>query len=133
MNRFYYLAFILLTACFEVPDLAVVQGSHPKKQKYKINQLQKKLEVAEKEEKKAKEEVEKLSSEIFEAKLALIRKQIDFYEKKKTKGTSLFLEERETLYQMIQLGPLSSALQAQFELDRILHLITADSDECSNL
>ncbi len=127
--KFTYLIFLFLTACFSGPELAVVQGVSPKKQKQKINLLQKKLETAEKEEKKAKEEVEKLAFEINDAQLALIRKQVDLYEKKKEKVTPLFLEEREALYQMIQSGPSSSAFQAQLELDRILRVITEHSDE----
>ena len=91
---------MVLSACFSTAELPVVQGLSAKKQKQKIVVLQKKLESAEKEQKKVQDEVGKLASEIHEAQLALIRRQVDEAERKK--AHSLFLEERETLYQMIQ-------------------------------
>ncbi len=121
------LLLLLLSSCFHTSDFPVVQGLSAKKQKQKIVVLQKKLESAEKEQKKVQNEVEKLASEIHEAQLALIRRQVDEAERKK--APSLFLEERETLYQMIQSGPSPSAFEAQVELDRILRIITEFSDE----
>jgi hypothetical protein len=127
------LLFLLLTGCFQGPEQLLVQGPSAKKQKLKIAVLQKKLEQAEKEQQKAHTEVERLAAEIEKAKLALIRKQIDKYEQKTEKIASLFLEEREALYQMIQTGPSPAALEAQVELDRILRLITELSDEGKNV
>lgn len=122
----------LLMSCFYVPEFPVVQsGLSAKKQKQRIAVLQKKLESAEKEHKKVQIEVEKLASEIHEAQLALIRRQIDEAERKKT--ASLFLEEREALYEMIQSGPSPAAFEAQVELDRILRIITELSDERKNV
>lgn len=107
----------------------VVQGISAKKQKQRITTLQKKLEAAEQERRKAQSEVERLAFEIDQAQLALIRKQVDKYEQKKEKTPSLFLEEREELYRMIQTGPSPASFEAQVELDRILRIITALSDE----
>lgn len=128
----YIVFLIFLTACFSNPELAVVQGPSPKKQKQKIAVLQKKLELAEREQKKVQSEVEKLAFEIDEVQLSLIRRQVDDYEKKSDKMPHLFLDEREALYRMIQTGPSPSAFEAQVELDRILRLITELSDEGKN-
>lgn len=129
----YLLILLIFTGCFQGPEQLLVQGPSAKKQKLKIAVLQKKLEQAEKEQQKALTEVERLAAEIEQAKLALIRKQIDKYEHKTEKAVSLFLEEREALYQMIQTGPSPSAFEAQVELDRILRLITELSDEGKNV
>lgn len=120
---------LLLTACFSAPEQMVAQGASAKKQKQRISTLQKKLELAEKERLKVQSEVEQLALEIDRAQLALIRKQLDKYEQKKEKTPSLFLEEREVLYRMIQSGASPSSFEAQVELDRILRIITALSDE----
>lgn len=130
----YFILFLLLTGCFSSNEQAfVVQGPSAKKQKQKIAVLQKKLEQAEKEQKKVEDEVERLASEIDQVQLSLIRKQVDKYEKKNEKSPSLFLEERESLYRMIQSGPSPSSFEAQVELDRILRLITELSDEGKNV
>lgn len=117
----------VLSACFGGNEQLLVQGPNAKKQRQKISNLQKKLEVAAKEKEKAITEVERLQNEIDEAKLALIRKQIDDYEKRKEKN--VFVEEREVLYRLIQSGESSKAFEAQVELDRILRVITELSDE----
>lgn len=122
------LALLLLTSCMTTPDQPIIQTISPKKQKQKIAHLQKKLQIAEKEQKKVQSEVESLISEIDEVQLSLIRRQLDDYEKKSTKSLNLFLEEREALYRMIQAGPSPASLEAQAELDRILRLITELSD-----
>lgn len=133
MNKF--LIFIFLTSCGlrtspNVADLA------PTKQKQKIALLQKKLQLAEKEQKKIKAQVERLSDEMREAEIAYIRKQIDDYEEIIRKYPSkkadfdradLFLEEREKLHRMIQSS--ESTYEAQIVLDRILQLITELSDQ----
>lgn len=117
----------VLSACIGGGEQLLVQGPNAKKQRQKISNLQKKLEVAAKEKEKAITEVERLQNEIDEAKLALIRKQIDDYEKRKEKN--VFVEEREVLYRLIQSGESSKAFEAQVELDRILRVITEFSDE----
>lgn len=125
-----YIPLLFLTSCFTHSlDQPIAQGPSPKKQKQKIIALQKKLEQAEKEQLKVQSEVEKLSAEINEAQLSLIRRQIDQYERKAHKTPQLFLDEREALYQMIQTGPSPAAFEAQVELDRILRLITELSDK----
>ncbi|MBX7067345.1 MAG: hypothetical protein K1X28_08950 [Parachlamydiales bacterium] len=111
----------------------LVQGPNAKKQRQKISNLQKKLEVASKEKEKAETEVERLQREIDEAKLALIRRQVDDYESRKDKRSALFMEEREALYRLIQSGDSAKAFEAQVELDRILRIITELSDEDKNL
>ena len=109
-------------------SLLVQQSLSPKKQRQKIAVLQKKLESAEKEQKKIETDVEKIAREIDEAQIALIRRQLDEYENRAHNKASLFVEEREALYRMIQSGPSPSAFEAQVELDRILRLITEFSD-----
>lgn len=126
---------LLLTGCFDslkLQDPFISQSLSPKKQKQKIAVLQKKLEAAEKEHRDAQTEVEKLASEIEEAQLALIRRQVDDYERKNERSSALFLDEREALYQIIQTGPGPASFQAQIELDRILRLITERSDDGKN-
>jgi len=127
------LFFFLLTSCFCGGERAIVQGPSPKKQKQKIAMLQKKLQLAEKEQKKVQTEIEKLVCEIDEVQLFLIRRQIDDYETKKDKTPHLFLQEREALYRMIQEGPSPSAFEAQVELDRILRIITELSDASKHI
>ncbi len=117
----------VLTSCFGGSDAILVQGLSPKKQRQKIAFLQKKLEIAEKEKEKIESDARKLALEVNEAKLALIRRQIDEYEKKKEWTPTLFMEEREILYQLIQ-SASPQAFEAQVELDRILQLITELSD-----
>ncbi len=107
----------------------VVQGPSTKKQKQKIALLQKKLEIAEREHEKVQSEVERLALEIERAQISLIRRQLDKYEQSSEKPSSLFLDERDALYRIIQTGPSPSSFEAQVELDRILRLITALSDE----
>lgn len=126
--RIMFSSLLLLTGCFSISDTFVVTAPNPKKMKQKIAVLQKKLDSAEKEYNQAKEEVEKLSDEINEMQLALIRSKVDKYEKKNEKDTSLFLDEREQLYKIIQTGPSPAAFDAQVELDRILRIITEVSD-----
>jgi septal ring factor EnvC (AmiA/AmiB activator) len=131
MRRFFLLLF--LASCTISPDTPIAQAPNPKKQKQKIALLEKKLEVAAKEQQKALTEVERLAAEVNEAKLALIRRQIDRFEEKHPAAPALFLEEREALYQMIQEGPSPAALEAQAELDRILRIITERSEEKKGL
>lgn len=127
--RCYYLALLLLSSCFTGNEHLIVQSITPKKQKQKIAFLQKKLEQAHKEQKKIEEEVATLSDEIDQARLALIRRQVDEQERSGKKHPKLFRDEREALYKIIQEGPSPTAFEAQVELDRILRLITELSDE----
>ncbi len=133
------LLFLVLASCSSCRhSSSAIQELPPTKQKQKIALLQKKLHLAEKEEKKIHMQVERLSDEMHEARLRLIRKQIDEYEemirknprkKKDLDSGELFLEEREQLHRMIQSG--ASSFEAQLVLDRILQLITNLSDERS--
>jgi hypothetical protein len=86
------------------------------------------IQSAEKVQKKAESEVEKIASEIHRAELALIHRQIDDYERAGKKIPHFFLEEREILYRIIQNGPSAAAFEAQVELDRILRIITQLGD-----
>lgn len=124
----FILLLFFLTSCFSSSEAPIAQVPNLKKQKQKIALLEKKLEQAEKAQRKALTEVEKLADEIDQAKLALIRRQIDKHEEKNAPAPTLFLEEREALYRMILDGPSPAALEAQVELDRILRLITELSD-----
>ena len=148
--RISIVALFILTQCMmgRAPgvgdDQAVVQTLPATKQKQKIALLQKKLEVAEKAQKKAEDEVERLAKEVHLAQLSLIRKQVASYEEQihklqsdpqkyaqllQIESSTLFLKEREMLHQMIQTGPSPSAFEAQVVLDRILRMITEISDD----
>ncbi len=133
MKSIYLLVLLFLSCCFSSHEQFVVQNISPKKQKQKIANLQKKLQIAEKEQKKLESDVERLAREIDEAQIALIRRQLDDYEMRNDKISKLFVEEREALYRMIQSGPSPSAFEAQVELDRILRMITELSDEEKNV
>ena len=120
---------IFLSSCFSGREEYIVQTPTPKRQKQKIALLQKKLKGAEKEQLKISSEIERISREISETEISLIRRQLDEYERRNNTSFSLFMEEREALYRMIQSGPSPEAFEAQVELDRILRLITEMSDE----
>lgn len=147
--KYILLSFVMFTSCFlnHLPTPAgeqpVVVAAPAIKQQQKVTVLQKKLEAAELEQKKAEEEVERLLKEVSDAQLALIRKRVDSYEQQIQKlqtdpqkyaqllqleSSTLFLKEREMLHQMIQTGPSPSAFEAQVVLDRILRMITEISD-----
>jgi len=107
------------------------------KQKQKIIFLHRKLEIAEKEQKKINNYVERLSDEVKDAELAYIRNQIDAYEEFTRSIPSkrndfarnrFFFNEREKLRKMIESG--NSTFEAQAILDRILQLsVNLESDE----
>lgn len=112
------------------------QDLPPTKQKQKIALLQKKLQLAEREQRKIKAQVERLSDEMREVELAYIRKKVDDYEElirkhpsKKTDidSADFFEDEREKLHHMIQNS--ESIFEAQVVLDRILQLITELSNQ----
>lgn len=105
------------------------------KQRQRVTLLQKKLQMAEKEQKKIETEVEWLNEELALAKLTLISKLVDEFEvgvrqnPKKWNGAQtghLFLKERESLYELIQTS--SYSFEAQMVLDKILQLITELSE-----
>lgn len=105
------------------------------KQRQRVTLLQKKLQMAEKEQKKIDMEVESLGEEIALAKLTLISKVVDEFEEgvrqnpQKWRGGqtgNLLLKERESLYELIQTS--SYSFEAQMVLDKILQLITELSD-----
>lgn len=130
------LILIILASCGMRSSNTCVQDLPPTKQKQKIVLLQKKLQLAEKEQKKIQAQVERLTDEMREVELAYIRRKIDEYEDlirktptKKADFTSsdLFLEEREKLHKMIQSG--NSIFEAQIVLDRILQLVTELGDQ----
>ncbi len=136
--------FVLLASCSyqtePTPlDSAWTQKELPvSKQKQRISYLQKKLDLAQKSLQKAQDEEGRLIEEVQEAKLVLIAKQIDAYERQIDQNPhryasllqpemgNLFLQEREELDALIRSG---ASLQAQALLDRILRLITQLSDD----
>ncbi len=136
---------LLLTSCSGFMSFGdgqpIVKELSSKKQKQKIEQLEKKREIAQKSQRNAEEEITHLNKEIHQAQLALIRKRVDEIEKQiqqiesdpqkyayllQMEISALFLQERELLHKMIQKEP--SSLEAQMELDRILRVITEFSD-----
>jgi hypothetical protein len=115
----------------------------PTKQKQKIAFLQKKIDRAEKEQKKIEETIELLQEEMQQAELILVRRMVLETEEKLRKFeedstnrskytdheiSNLFLEEREVLYRMIQSEPTPASFEAQAVLDQILGLITTLAD-----
>jgi CRISPR/Cas system CMR subunit Cmr6 (Cas7 group RAMP superfamily) len=126
---FKILLLLLLASCGlrTTPNVAELA---PTKQRQKIALLQKKLQFAEKEQKKVNAQVERLGDEMREAELAYIHKQVDNYEELIRRQPSkmadfepadLFLEERERLHKMIHSS--ESVYEAQVVLDRILQLM----------
>ena len=112
----------------------------PTKQKQKIAFLQKKLELAEKQQQKIEEEIGFLQEEMKKAELALVRRIVFETEEKLRKFeenpsnrsrevSNLFLEERQILHRIIQDGPTTASFEAQGVLDQILQMITNLSDE----
>lgn len=119
---------LCLSSCFQTSEMGMVKH------------LERKLESAEKVQKRAETEVAQLKDEIVKAQLSMIRKQIDEYEKWVGKDpqkvpelvqhgiSGLFIQEREALHRVIQSAPDVFADEAQAQLDRILRMITALSD-----
>jgi len=131
-------ALLLLTSCTGSYLEDSSQEMPLTKQRQRVAFLQKKLQMAEKEQKKMTEELERLSEEVTLAKLSLISRLVSECEQeilhnpKKWSGVpteSLFLKERESLYEMIQTS--SYSFEAQMVLDKILQIITELSDEKS--
>lgn len=129
------LILLFLTSCvlLQTSD-EFTQVLPPTKQKQKIALLEKKLQRAEKEQKKVEEEVGRLSNAVKEAQIALIQKQIEDYRKAHPQKldpeevVSFFLKEREILHGMVLDGPSFTAFEAQKVLDQLLEMITELSD-----
>jgi len=135
----------LLAGCTLPPSGSeVLVKLSPTKQKQKIVFLQKKLQLAEKEQRKIAEQVDFLEEEIKQAELAFVKRIVFETEDKirkfeenplhrlkltESEISHLFLEEREILHRMIQASPTPASLEAQGLLDQILRLITSLSDE----
>lgn len=126
---------LLLTSCLTQRTTGEFAVLSPSRQKQKIVLLEKKLKRAEKEQREIEEEVDRLSSAVKEAQLALIRKQVeDYQDKMQIKGfvqgdpSTLFLKERETLNNILSDGASVNRFEAQRTLDQILEMITSLSD-----
>jgi hypothetical protein len=124
-----------LISCTSSYNEAVLQDLPLTKQRQRITFLQKKLQMAEREQKKIETEVEWLHEEISLAKLTVISKLVDDSEKEiqlnpkkwsKVQSETLFLKEREALYEMVQTS--SYSFEAQLVLDKLLQMITELSD-----
>jgi hypothetical protein len=103
------------------------------KEKERIAALHKKLKGAEKEHLRTVDEIAQLHEEVRQTQLALVQRRIEEYEKKgiswRDQPSSLFLEERQLLHEIIQAGPSPAALEAEIVLDQILRIITDLSDD----
>lgn len=130
MKKIQLISLLILSSCHLGSDGSAFQSLSVQKQKMRLVNLEKKLERAKEIEAHAKIQLEELKEEVDSAKVYLIRKELDDFEKTKRRdGNSLFAEEREALYDLIQKGPSSASFEAQIELDRILRIITEFSDE----
>lgn len=104
--------------------------------------LQKKLEKAKRTLSEEEQAIDKLRSQLCDAELNAIESKVDVFEKKwksdparlmqapRRDIANLFIEDREVLTRIIQVGP--DTMRAQVLLDRILQLITQMSDSVSN-
>ena len=120
-----------------VANHSFLSGSD-RKQKQKVVVLQKKLEIAERSLAKNQAEVEDLRSLLYDAQLDSIESRVAMLERKwqidpvalsqalYQETARLFLEERETLHQILQANV--SVHRAQSLIDRILQLITQIND-----
>ncbi len=139
--------FCVLSLCLFVSSCTVREqingqttflSGYDRKQKQKVVVLQKKLDMAERALEKSQDEVDYLRANLCDAQLESIELQIEHIERKwqldpvalsqtlYADTASLFLEERETLYQILQMG--LSVHRAQSLIDRILQLITQVND-----
>lgn len=132
MKRWFWLVF--LTGCAGI-DLSVAHHDLPiTKQKQRVLVLQKKLSQAEKEQEKTTMRVEDLKTQLADAELTIIRREVDSWEEVASRPSAylrapeeLFLREREKLKELIEEGTLS--FEAQVLLDRILQDATLFSDD----
>ena len=136
---------LLFTSCTSYSGLSEWgQRTPARKEELKLLALQRKLDVAEGERQRALDEVDGLRSEIQEAQIAFVAKQLDLYERQlakiltdpkryeeflQTEASLLFVKEREMLHEMIRSGSPTASFEAQGILDRILRLITELNDE----
>jgi hypothetical protein len=120
------LLLLLLGGCVHTTPIAHTLS--PKKQKQRIHILEKKLEGAKQELRKAQDAVEEIEMELEGAQIALVKRSLDEYEKKHPKQTELFVEEKEVLYRLIREGPNPGSFAAQAELDRLQRLSTESSE-----
>lgn len=95
----FFLAFFL-TGCFEPTNIAILQTLQNKKDL--LTYLEEKLQKAEKINEETKVEILMLQKEIDEAKIAFIREHIDDFKGSEVSSETLFRNEREELYKMIQ-------------------------------
>lgn len=144
MDRRVFLIFLCSGCSLTSPgnDAFISQDIPLSKQRQKIAFLQKKLNLAEKDQRKAVDEVERLEGELYAAELHLIHRQLSQFETLLSQvrddprqgmrlpldRAQLFLKEREMLQQMMENGPPPAAMEAQLVLDRILRLITDATD-----
>lgn len=134
---------LLLSSCLStsiLPGSEFLFGTSPPpgaKEKERIVALHKKLKGAEKERVRTADEIAKLQEEVRQTQLALVQRRIEEYEKKgiswRERPSSLFLEERQLLHEIIQAGPSPSSLEAEIVLDQILRIITDCSDDKTDL
>lgn len=126
---------LLLTSCLTHRTTGEFAVLSPSRQKQKIALLEKKLKRAEKEQREIEEEVDRLSSAVKEAQLALIRRQVEEVQDKmqmksfvQRDPSILFLKEREMLNNILSDRASSNSFEAQRILDQILEMITSLSD-----
>ncbi len=140
-NYVFILLSLFVTSC-SVRDQMAAQTSflsgYDRKQKQKVIVLQKKMEIAERTLAKYEDDVDFLRGQLCDAQLESIESQIAHLERRwqidpvslsqvlYEETSRLFLEERETLYQILQTG--ISVHRAQNLIDRILQLITQIND-----
>lgn len=134
----FLLSTLFLTSCLTHRTTGEFAVLSPPRQKQKIVLLEKKLKRAEKEQREIQEEVDRLSSAVKEAQLALIRKQVEEYQDRLQSNPKkniaqgdpsiLFLKEREMLHKILSDGALTNTFEAQHILDQILEMITTLSD-----
>ncbi len=143
MSVLYFLLLFISGCALPSSGNEILVKLSPTKQKQKIAFLQKKLELAERDQKKVEGEIGFLREEIKQAELAFVRRIVHEAEEKLRKLeenpsnrlkfteneiSNLFLEERKILHRMMQTGPTPASLEAQEVLDQILRMITSLSD-----
>lgn len=137
----YILPCLMLASCTAAksqPASVSVYTAGSQKLKQKAVVLQKKLEKAKRTLSEEEQAIDKLRSQLCDAELNAIESKVDVFEKKWKSDPSrlmqsprhdisnLFIEDREILTRIIQVGP--DTMRAQILLDRILQMITQISD-----
>jgi hypothetical protein len=142
MKKITFLLVSLFLASCSVREQIAAQtaflSGHDRKQKQKVFVLQKKLEMSERTLAKSQDEVDLLLGHLCDAQLESIELQVEQLERRwqidpislsqtlYAETSRLFLDERETLYQILQRG--ICVHRAQNLIDRILQLITQVND-----